>query len=422
MGTLTLIRYVCGVGAAAAVLTACAGSQPLVTPESAATTRTVRHEIASTPSYRVVYRFLGGSDGAYPYSDLINVNGSLYGTTYSGGGTNGAGTVFRLTTSGDENVVYRFAGGSDGAHPEAGLVSVHGVLYGTTTGGGSGCGTGGCGTVFSVTTSGAEQVLHRFAGGADGASPEAGLVSLNGTLYGTTTVGGSGCGSGGCGTVFSVTPSGAENVVYRFAGGPSDGAYPHAALINVNRKLYGTTQYGGSGSGPGRGIVFSLTAGGTERVLYRFAGATDGAFPQAGLLATNGILYGTTEHGGSKRKEYTCGTVFSVTMGRTEKVLYSFGCHPDAQNPVAGLIRLGKTLYGTTLYGGEEGGLDGTLYSLTKAGVETVLHSFRFGHDGGQPQAGLVNRNGTLYGTTSRGGVHGCSDNKGCGTIFTFTP
>lgn len=421
--TLGVIRYACGIGAGAALLSACGGSQSLVVPGSAAATRTVGHPIAPASSYHVIYRFVGGSDGAYPYSGLIKVNGALYGTTYSGGDTNGDGTVFRLTKSGEENLLYRFAGGSDGAHPEAGLVGVHGVLYGTTVGGGgSGCGSGGCGTVFSVTMTGAEHVLHRFAAGADGADPEAGLVSLNGTLYGTTTVGGSGCSGGGCGTVFSVTASGAENVVYRFAGGPSDGAYPHAGLINVNGKLYGTTQYGGSGSGPGRGIVFSVTPNGTEKVLYRFAGANDGAFSQAGLLATNGKLYGTTEYGGTKGRQFTCGTVFSVTMAGAEKVLYSFGCRPDGQDPVAGVINLGTTLYGTTLFGGDQGGHNGMLYSITPNGTETVLHNFRFGRDGAQPQAGLIKVNGTLYGTTSRGGGGGCSQHSGCGTIFAFTP
>ena len=103
--------------------------------------------------------------------------------------------VRRRVSSSSFRVLYRFAGGSDGAQPVAALIDVNGILYGTTeNGGGSGCKKLGCGTVYSITTSGAEKVLHSFAGGSDGAYPAAALVDVNGTLYGTTeNGGGSGC-------------------------------------------------------------------------------------------------------------------------------------------------------------------------------------------------------------------------------------
>jgi uncharacterized repeat protein (TIGR03803 family) len=136
------------------------------------------------------------------------VNGTLYGTTLAGGKAGcsnnfGCGVVYSITTSGSEKVVYRFKGGSDGGNPLAGLVEVNGALYGTTYGGGA----SGLGTVFSISTSGGEQVLHSFAG-PDGAGPRAGLIDVGGTLYGTTFSGGNGkgCGGKGCGTVFALTP------------------------------------------------------------------------------------------------------------------------------------------------------------------------------------------------------------------------
>jgi uncharacterized repeat protein (TIGR03803 family) len=157
---------------------------------------------------KVLYSFDGAPDGSEPLSGLINVSGTLYGTTFSGGKSGcqnnfGCGVVYSITPSGSEKVVYRFKGGTDGGNPDASLLEVNGTLYGTTAFGG----TNGLGTVFSVSTSGAEQVLHSF-GGSDGADPEADLIDVNGTLYGTTYYGGyeKGCGGKGCGTVFALTP------------------------------------------------------------------------------------------------------------------------------------------------------------------------------------------------------------------------
>ena len=128
------------------------------------------------------------------------MNGTLYGTTYKGG-IHGLGTVFSIGTSGAEQVLHSFAGGSDGASPLAGLIDVHGTLYGTTTGL---PGSSGDGTVFSISTTGTEHVLHNFGSSStyDGLFPFAGLISVNGTLYGTTIGGG----AYGGGAVFALTP------------------------------------------------------------------------------------------------------------------------------------------------------------------------------------------------------------------------
>ncbi|MFY9739923.1 MAG: choice-of-anchor tandem repeat GloVer-containing protein [Candidatus Cybelea sp.] len=124
--------------------------------------------------------------------------------------------------SGAENVLYSFRATSDGRNPVAPLIDGNGVLYGTTPSGGIGdClePTGGsCGTVYSITTSGAEKVIYMFPyGGARGAVPRSGLMDVHGTLYGTTYYGGtSGPPQSGDGTVFSVTTDGTENVLHRF--------------------------------------------------------------------------------------------------------------------------------------------------------------------------------------------------------------
>ena len=137
--------------------------------------------------------------------------------------------------------------GSNGGSPYAALLDVNGTLYGTTEAGGS----GGTGTVFSLNpTTGALSTLASFTG-SNGAIPQAGLISVGGTLYGTTAGGG---GSGGYGTVFSLNPTtGALSTLASFTG--SNGAYPYAGLISVGGTLYGTTYGGGSAND---GTVFSL--------------------------------------------------------------------------------------------------------------------------------------------------------------------
>jgi uncharacterized repeat protein (TIGR03803 family) len=111
--------------------------------------------------------------------------------------------VYSLSTTGKEKVLHSFTGASDGAYPLAGLVDVNGILYGTTSYGGA----AEDGTIFSISAAGVKTVLHSFAGGSDGASPEAGLLDLAGALYGTTiNGGGSKCHARGCGTVFEITP------------------------------------------------------------------------------------------------------------------------------------------------------------------------------------------------------------------------
>lgn len=384
----------------------------------------------ATQGYKSLYSFKGGADGVLPFAPLLDVNGTLYGTTESGGtgcGSSGCGTVFTITASGAERVLYRFKGGKDGSGPEAGLVDVNGRLYGTTfSGGGTGCyENAGCGSVFAVTTTGKETVLHSFAGGAkDGEYPWAGLIDVDGTLYGTTAYGG----ADNDGTVFTVSTSGAESLLYSFKGSPADGATPVAPLLDVKGKLYGTTDGGGAS---GYGTVFSITTSGKETVLHSFAGgAGDGAEPWAGLINVKGALYGTTSEGGSTESDCgnllgSCGTVFTITPSGEETVLYHFMYHASSRKkdgwyPLAQLIAVGSTLYGTTEYGGSTGCLVrgcGTIFAVTTAGKERILH--RFGKtpgDGGNPSAALIKIDGALYGTTLYGGA------SGMGTVFRISP
>jgi len=394
MKSLGLGRYALAIGAAAAMLVGCGSETGVHLGPSLAARAAERTRPDIT--YGVLYKFKGApKDGSAPNAGLIDVNDTLYGTTLTGG-LNGDGTVFSITPSGKETALYSFKGyPSDGDFPRAGLVNVGGTLYGTTSYGG----TNDDGTVFSITKSGAETVLYSFGALGDGINPFAGLVSVDGTLYGTTAMGGAylNCDYETCGTVYKVTTSGKESVLYSFTGS-KDGGTPVAGLINVSGGLYGTTVGGGADNG---GTVFSITTSGKENVFYSFGQASrDAGNPRAGLIDVNGALYGTTA-GGGKHAE---GAVFAISKSGKERVLHSFGGGlEDGIYPYAGLIKVETKFYGTTTMGGPKD--VGTVFAITKSGTESVLHSFGGSGDGGYPYAGLTQVSGTIYGTTAEGGT-----------------
>ncbi len=280
----------------------------------------------------VLYTFSGlsgGGDGAGPYASLVEDGiGNLYGTTsYGGNGSSactsngqlGCGTVFKVDPSGHETVLYRFTGANgDGKTPEAALVlDAQGNVYGTTCFGGS----FGFGTVFKVDPSGHETVLHSFRGvsegmmNGDGANPLATLVfDAQGNLYGTTLAGGDDLNgiscqdlSYGCGTVFKLSPSGHETVLYRFTGTNGDGEFAASNLVfDTQGNLYGTTAYGGSGYG----IAFRLDTSGHETVIYSFDANGGGAGNPGDLVQDQqGNLYGATNFGG----QHLLGTVYKLS-------------------------------------------------------------------------------------------------------------
>jgi uncharacterized repeat protein (TIGR03803 family) len=390
--------------------------------------RIIAHRLSQS-SYQVLHRFsLRRRDpSALPATGLVAVNGTLYGTTSAGGekriGYNyGCGTVYSMSPAGVFKTLHRFHC-SDGAAPEGTLLDVNGTLYGTTSQGGS----FGQGVLFSITTDGVEKVLHNFKARSDGADPRGALVYLKGKLYGTTYLGGGyECSINGCGTVYSVSATGTEKVLYSFRGGSTDGEGPVTGLTDVKGILYGTTVGGGSS---GAGTVYTINTAGVENVLYSFGGGSDGSYPAAALIDVNGMLYGTTSEGGSsKRSSRGYGTVYSLSTRGSEKVLYRF-CpkHPncsDGADPQSALLNLNGTLYGTTYSGGASGcnGGCGLVYSVDMSGSETVLHRFMRGSDASHSLAEFVNVNGTLYSTTIFGGSTGCFYGAGCGTVFALTP
>ena len=285
---------------------------------------------------------------------VMDAQGNLYGSTWEGGSASG-GTVFKVTPNGEETDLHVFTGqGGDGFLSKAGvIIDANGNLYGTTIRGG----LSGYGTVYKVDPSGNETVLYSFSGKTDGSYPYASLViDGKGNLYGTTYEGGNlSCQAPyGCGTVFKVDPAGHESVLYSFTGAyPDYGISPVGGLVrDAWGTLYGTTTYGGTASNHGN--VFKLSRSGKMTSLYSFTGSNgDGEWPNSNLaLDRQGNLYGATNFGGSANCYLGCGVIFKVIPQGKEYLLFTFTGSSTGYEP-SGLIRdQDGNLYGTTSGGG----------------------------------------------------------------------
>jgi uncharacterized repeat protein (TIGR03803 family) len=275
--------------------------------------------------------------------------------------------------------------------------------------------------------------LYKFHG-LDGGLPQAGLVISNGTLYGTTTYGG----SSDNGTVFKINTDGSgftnlhvftARSSQPFGGTNNDGASPFDSLVLAGDTLYGTTHNGGSF---GVGTIFAVNTDGRGFTnLHSFAATpgsypytnSDGAYPYAGLVLLGNTLYGTAFYGGSSGQ----GTVFAInTDGTGFTNLHDFtalsvpysGTNSDGANPVGGLCLWNNILYGTATGGGPLG--NGVVFALKTDGTGfTNLYSFTAtsgshdtNSDGSDPSGGLVLSGSRLYGTTFGGGTWGN------GTVF----
>jgi uncharacterized repeat protein (TIGR03803 family) len=403
-------RYALGI-ALVMLLAGCGGAQTLrVAPASYSRSSSVAEPLGT---YSSLYSFHGKPDGQEPAARLIPLDGMLYGTTFVGGSGClgvGCGTVFAISTSGTEKVLHRFGGQPDGADPSTELTPQKQRLYGTTYLGGVRC-AAGCGTIYSITPSGTERVVYRFGNVPDGAHPDGPLTNVNGTLYGTTLEGGTKCPSArrGCGTVYSVDSSGKERVLYRFTGKP-DGWGPTGNLVLLNGKLYGTTNYGGACN---YGTVFEITLSGKERVLFSPNCPPANIGYPSGLVTLGGVLYGSSTYGMGRH-----GAIYSVTVAGKEHIVHVFKQSWNGEFPLGSLIAVNGMLYGTTW----EGGLGyGVIYALSASGrLFHVLYRFKGSPDGSTPYAGLTDVKGTLYGTTRLGGswcrYQYCQD--GFGTVF----
>jgi uncharacterized repeat protein (TIGR03803 family) len=359
----------------------------------------------TTTSFVVLHTFSatsGGpatnSDGAAPGAGLVLSGNTLYGTT-SQGGAAGYGTVFQVNTNGSGfTTLYNFTNGTDGAAPMAPLLLANGALYGTTSAGG----VSNEGTIFLISTAGTNfSTLYAFTNGVDGARPEAGLLLAGGTLYGTTVGTSSGSSYGG---VFRMNTNGSNFAVLHNFSVPvshinSDGFLPTGPLTLQGGLVYGATTDGGS---HGSGTLFdAATNGSSFDSFYAFAATTGytlvnggGAYPQGGVIASDGILYGAAFWGGGDG----WGTVYTYnTAGSGFQPIYLFTGGEDYINPQGPLLLSSNTLYGTTA---------ATIFSVSTNGTE-FANLFSTNADDFSPNGGLVLTGQSFYGTTQINGVNG---------------
>jgi len=355
------------------------------------------YEIEASGKVKSLYAFPPAAGGTYPTGPLtLDKAGNLYGATGDGGGRANAGVVYKLSPAGKETVIYSFAGGpADGELPTNGVVlDAAGNIYGATWAGGA----DNYGTIYKLTPSGKETVLHSFTGGADGAIPTGIALDSAGNLYGTAALGGTGSLTGTQeGVVFEIDAAGNFSVRYSFTG-LSDGGLPEGGVVlDSAGNLYGTTLYGGVGAG----VIFKIDPAGAYSVLHTFQGL-DGGDPYAGVtLDSAGNLYGTCEAGGPKDG----GTVYKLDAAGNYSVVYAFPQSP-AGTPLAGVaVDAAGNLYGT-LPGSPEylgPGSYGQVYEIDTSGDEVVLYSFAGGAGGAGPGTVTLDGKGRLYGAATSG-------------------
>jgi uncharacterized repeat protein (TIGR03803 family) len=366
----------------------------------------------------MLHSFTGSPDGYQPRSMLLQgSDGNFYGTTLYGG-TNGTGTVYRISPDGSETILHTFdAYADDGGNPAAGLVlGSDGNFYGTVSYGGTNL-YDNQGTVFLISPNGSEATVCSFGSSPyDGINPNAGLVlGSDGNFYGTTYQGG----TNSKGTVFRVSLNGNRTTLYSFGSYPHDGVTPsYAALVQgSDSNFYGTTLSGGTSNA---GTIFRISPSGSYTNLYSFGGyPTDGGTPEAGLVqGSDGDFYGTTASGGLAANND--GTIFRISPSGSYTILYSFVgyLNYDGVTPWAGLVQGSDgNFYGTTLSGGTSD--QGTVFRISPSGSYTNLYSFvGYPTDGGYPATGnglVQGSDDSFYGTTSDGGTNGT------GAVFKLT-
>jgi uncharacterized repeat protein (TIGR03803 family) len=330
-------------------------------------------ELTTAGQEMPIYYFKGhaGGDGAFPYSGLSwDNNGNLYGTT-SGGGVyrdNTYGTVFKLQLvngTWTEAVVYNF---ENGGRPKWGMTfdAQQGNLYGFTSDGGG----NQKGSAYKIDSTGSYTLFTTFKAG--GGIEPVGVPALDsaGNLYGATAEGGRGC---DCGVIFKLNPAGQETVLYKFRG-QADGGYPNSSLIldTKARALYGTASAGGDlscGAPYGCGVLFKVGAAG-ETVVHSFTGGADGGYPSSIIRDANGNIYGAARAGGDLTCDPAgCGLLFKLDTANNFTVLYAFSAadFPAGQpGCCGGLVLDGQgNLYGTTAGGGDPTCECGTVFKLS---------------------------------------------------------
>jgi uncharacterized repeat protein (TIGR03803 family) len=372
---------------------------------------------------------------------VLGADGAVYGMTYTGG-VNGNGVIYRYDSeSGKYSVLHTFGAldangaNSDGANPGVALTrGPDDVFYGMAQFGG----TNGAGTIFKITASGKFTVLHAFSAvdsnlhNPDGANPlRTVLIGADGNLYGTTRLGGlNTCGprASGCGVAWVMTPWGSFSVLHQFQA--TEG---HAASLLQARDgfLYGCAVFPFAAAGSG--TLFRMApSGGHFEILHRFGAVVNGANSDGAdcyepLVETDpGVFFGSTTYGGPNGN----GVVFRYSSAKGLEIVHAFsawnaaGENADGANPFARLTR-GEdgVLYSTASGGGAYG--NGVVYRIRPNGNFKVLYTFSAADpitgsnvDGVWPDYGVVLHDDSLIGIANVGGKGSVAGATGNGTLY----
>lgn len=406
--------------------------------------------------FTVLFHFDPAETGTHPQGSLVVRNNELYGTTQAGGDNN-EGTIFRFKPDGAVFTHLFDFTGVTGSYPIGNLYFSDEKFYGVTSAGGD----HELGVVFEIDTDGNYQVLYHLTT-QNGASPKGGFTMVNKVLYGLTFRGG----ANDRGTIFSWNPA-TETYQKKLDFSLNNGAEPVGNLISYNGKLYGMTSMGGAENG---GILFEFDpADGTFTRHLDFI-AEKGFRPMGSLTLVDGIFYGMTNQGGENNDgvifewnpampgtytkkadlnnetgnysknslvladgklygmtyaggQYNKGVIFEWLPGGDEtdfRLIYSFPSgsgeiNPKGNTPLGEFTLLGDYLYGMTSAGGDFMG--GTIFRWKPGDAEPeFLYSFSNTTSGAEPLGNLTEKEGMLYGMTSKGGVNHS------GTLFSFNP
>ncbi len=365
-------------------------------------------KITPTGVITIMHQLNYATDGANPYGELIKgTDGNFYGCT-SAGGTNGYGTIFKITPTGTFTIV-RYLLSADGTNPRGHLViGIDGNFYGCTYAGGA----NGYGTIFKMTPTGTLTVLHSLSSAADGANCYGSLVKgTDNNFYGITNGGG----TSGNGTIFTVTPAGVYTVLHHMVQA-TDGTHSQSDLIQAtDGNFYGMANAGGANFG---GTIFKITSSGTFTVLRNLSAATDGQGPYGSLLqGTDGNFYGMTASSGAN----SGGTIFKITLAGAFTVLHALQTTTEGGSARGSLVTgTDGNYYGMTYTGGIN--FSGTLFKITPSGAFTLLSQFNGAAQGNAPYETLLKgKDSAYYGTASSGGAYNYGTIfKICGGIVTI--
>jgi uncharacterized repeat protein (TIGR03803 family) len=356
---------------------------------------------ASAQTVSTIYQFSSGANPNDPAGVMAQgQDGDFYGVTQSGNGCC-QGIIYKISSAGAITSLYSMVQ-SDGTTCSGLTLGTDGNFYGTCQNGGA----NNYGTLFKVTSAGVLTVLHNFAAQgstSDGCIPYAPPIqATNGDFYGTTAF----CGADNYGTVYKLTLAGAYTMLYSFQGPPNDTVLPYGLIEGTDGDLWGV----GNGWIISGGGIFKITLAGKESLVYTFEANsdgeyTDGKYPSANLIqGSNGAFYGTTEEGGTANE----GTIFQLTAGGTETVLYSFPNQTDGAYPTLPLTQgPNGLLFGAATDCAGGGCSQAGLFDITTKGVYENLYLYPLVCSNcGQPEAPLLlSTNGTFYSTTEQGGI-----------------